>query len=87
MKTVYKYGFSMKTSKFSLLLPVGFKFLSVMFQDEKPQMWCEVVDGVTKEQYDFALFGTGQEIPISAEYLTTFSVGPFIFHLYRVFAA
>lgn len=83
MKTVYKYPFSIGKPKFSLNLPVGWKFLSVLFLDEKPQLWAEVADGVARQDYKFELYGTGQEIPDTAEYLTTFSVGPFIFHLYR----
>lgn len=84
MKTVYKYPFSLKASKFTLLLPNNWKFLSVMFQDEKPQLWAEVLDGVAKSEVNFAIYGTGQEIPMSANYLTTFMVGPFVFHLYTL---
>ena len=83
-KTVYKYPLPLRDSKFSLVLPENFKFLCVMFQNELPFMWAEVAEEVSKTEFQFQLFGTGQEIPESATYLTTYSIGPFVLHLYRL---
>lgn len=81
-KTVYKYPIPIKTQKFSLLLPKGWKFLSAMIQNDQPFLWAEVVDGVERIEQEFSMYGTGQEIPNNAAYLTTFSIGPFVMHLY-----
>jgi len=82
MKFVYKYFFYLKNTKFSLSLPVGWKFLYLRPEDEKIFIWTEVREGAPTETAHFQVFGTGQEIPLSAEYLTSYSVGPFNFHLY-----
>ena len=83
-KLVYKYPYFLKQKKFTLQLPVGWKFLTVMVENEKLFLWAEVRDGVAKENVDFEVFGTGQEIPLTAEYLYTYTVGPFNFHLYML---
>ena len=87
-KAVYKFPIPMKGSCFSLMLPKGWKFLSVIVNDNpcgvRPHLWAECVDGMAKEQVDFALFGTGQEIPMTATYLTSYVVGPFNYHLYKL---
>lgn len=84
MKLVYKYPYFLKNKKFSLQLPLGWEFLTCMVEDEKIYLWAEVREGVEKEEVNFEVFGTGQEIPLSAKYLTTYSVGPLNFHLYRM---
>ena len=71
-KLVYKYPYFLKQKKFTLQLPVGWKFLTVMVENEKLFLWAEVRDGVAKE------------IPLTAEYLYTYTVGPFNFHLYML---
>lgn len=83
MKTVYKYPLPLKSAKFPMLLPQGFKFLKAGIQNEAAFMWAEVVDGDSKKEFNFGLYGTGQEIPISAKYLTTYELGPFVLHLYQ----
>jgi len=82
-KMINKYPFSMKAPKFTLLLPKDFKFLSVAFQGDTPNIWIETVEATVREEFNFQLFGTGQEIPLTAIWLTTFSFGPFVFHLYK----
>ena len=82
MKMVYKYPYFLEQKKFSLQLPKDWKFLTVKPEGEKIFLWAEVKDGMMKEDVNFEVFGTGQEIPLTAEYLTTYSVGPFNFHLY-----
>lgn len=82
-KTVHKFPFSIKQPKFNCVLPVGFKFLDVtVLDEERPHFWIECAEGVERKQFNFQLFGTGQEIPMSATYMTTFTIGPFAFHLY-----
>lgn len=83
-KLIQKYPFSIKAPKFSLLLPKDFKFLSVAFQADTPNFYVEVIDVGNREEVNFQLFGTGQEIPVAATWLTTFVFGPFVFHLFRV---
>ena len=84
MKRVYKYPIPTRKSKFSLLLPEGFKFLRVSFQAEQLQLWAEVMDGAKTIQLDFQVFGTGHDIPPGSKYLTTYDDGPFVFHLYQM---
>lgn len=85
-KVVYKYPLPARSKTFGLVLPKNFKFLRVDFQgpSHSLQMWCEVVREEPTETFNFEVFGTGQEIPLGALYLTTFDDGPFVFHLYRV---
>ncbi len=82
MKKVFKYPIPRNRSKFGVVLPVGYKFIRVSFQDEQLQMWCEVEDNKRSEQANFQCFGTGHEIPLSATWLATYDDGPFVFHLY-----
>ncbi len=84
MKKIYKYPIPCKEPKFSVVLPIGFKFLRLAFQDEQLQMWCEFAAGARTIKTDFQAFGTGHEIPDGAKYLTTYDLGPFVFHLYQV---
>lgn len=84
MKKVYKYPIPRANAKFSVMLPMGFKFLRVSFQAEQLFMWCEVTDGNLASQVNFQLFGTGQELNPNGRYLTTFDDGPFVFHLYQL---
>ena len=83
-KIIQKHPFSIRDPKFTLLLPRDHKFLSVAFQGDTPNFWIETKDSCDRVEFNFQLFGTGQDIPISATYLTTFSFGPFVFHCYRV---
>lgn len=90
MKAVHNHPFSFKSAKFSLELPVGWKFLSVVVSDKGPEhttqtkMYVEVKEGMMKETVNFKLLGTGHEVDDSATFLTTFTVGPFVFHLFKL---
>jgi hypothetical protein len=83
-KVIHKYPFSMKTPKFGIRMPKDFKFLSVQFQDDVPSIWVECCEVSVREEFNFQIFGTGQDIPMSATYLTTFTFGPWVSHLYRL---
>lgn len=84
MKTVYKYPVPRAAKTFSIILPVNFRFLRVHFQEDNIFLWAEVVKDTQTKQFDFQVFGTGQDIPDSAKYLTTYDDGPFVFHLFQV---
>lgn len=84
MKTVYKYPVPRRSKKFSIMLPIGWKFLRVHFQGEQLQLWAEVNPEVVTKQVDFEVFGTGHEIPMSANWLATYDDGPFVFHLFQL---
>lgn len=83
-KTVNKHPIPISNHKFSLMLQTGFKFLRAGVQNENAFMWLEVFPDMPKQQIDFATYGTGQEIPDQAQYLGTYWIGPFVFHLYRL---
>lgn len=82
MKTIYNHQIPIEEEKFSLDLQGGWKFLCVAFKQDKPHMWVEVRDFAPKTQINFQIFGTGQDIPEDAIYLTTYKIGPFTMHLY-----
>ncbi len=84
MKTIYKYPVDMSGHMFSILLPKDFKFLRISLQNDKPFIWCEIEKDADKVKTDFRLFGTGQDIPGSANYLGTYDYGPLVLHLYRL---
>lgn len=81
-QTVFKYDMPIQKAKYQLLLPRGFKFLRVGFQNEKLFMWAQVTKDIGAELYDFVVVGTGHEVPAGAKYLTTYDYGPYVFHLY-----
>lgn len=83
-RTLFKYPIPRNRPKFSVLLPVGFRFARVNFQGEQLMMWADVDRDAKQEQYDFQCFGTGQDIPEHAKYLTSYDDGPFVFHLFQV---
>lgn len=84
IKSVYKWPFSLRETKFSLHLPIGWKLLRVAMQNDRPCIWAEVFDGAERKDFSFEVFGTGQEIPETATWLATYDVGPFVFHLYQL---
>jgi len=84
MRCVFKYPFSIKSTKFELLLPIGWKFLTVMVQDERPHLYAEVPEGTAKQEVSFAVYGTSHEIPDGATWIHSYDIGPFVFHLYRL---
>jgi hypothetical protein len=83
-KRVFKYPFSMLSPKFSLFLPKDFKFLTVAFQGDTPNLWAEVTDLTTTEEFHFQVFGTGHDIPVDDIWLGTFYFGPYVYHLYQI---
>ncbi len=85
MRRVYKYPIPSATkNKFSVALPVMYKFLRVSFQETQLHMWCEVEPDSKTEIVEFQCYGTGQDIAANAFHLTTYDMGPFVFHLYRL---
>lgn len=84
MRVIYKYPVDLSGHSFSHMLPKDFKFLRVALQNEKPFIWIELNTDHDKVKTDFRLFGTGQDIPASGQYLGTYDYGPLVLHLYRV---
>lgn len=84
MKTIYKYKIDTDSPKFSIDMPIGWKFIRAQLQNGNPFLWAEVKDGVAKKEVHFQLFGTGHEISDDATYLTTYDQGPFVLHLYQL---
>ena len=84
MKKIFKYSIPISKTKFSILLPYEYKVLRVGFQAEQLFMWAEFSDGAQNVQYDFQVFGTGQDIKPGAEYVATYELGPLVMHLYRM---
>lgn len=84
MKTVFKYPITLESRdhKFSAILPHGFKFLRAQLQNGQPFMWLEVDKDANKVEYQFGIWGTGQDIPNNAVFQGTFDYGPLVFHLY-----
>jgi len=85
MKTIYKYEVPIE-DEFSLNLPKGSTFLSLINQRGKPVLYFLVdPEEKTIEKIDFYLAGTGNPILEnidSYEFLGTFEVHPFVFHLF-----
>lgn len=68
-----------------LSIPFGGKIVSVQQQDGIPTMWVlfeQYDEGVT-EQRRFSLYGTGQTIPPSSEYLDTVQCGSYVWHVFE----
>lgn len=83
MKTIHKYPVEL-TGSFAQALPCDSKFLDCQIQHGKPQMWFEVHDYAPLQLRTFHLVGTGQPVPVDAEYLATFQMGDgqLVMHLY-----
>ncbi len=83
-KRVFKYPIPSTAKTFTLLLPGGAKFLTMTWQRDQLMAWFEVQDSARVVERKFESFGTGQEIPDSYKYVSTFMHGPFVFHVYEI---
>jgi len=72
---VFKYTLEI-TGNQRILLPIGYKILTIKMQNLTACMWCLVDEEVEKEVVHFEIFGTGQPIHsgmgVSSEYIGTF---------------
>jgi hypothetical protein len=85
MITIYKYEIPV-TDEFEIELPENATVLCVQIQNGKPYIWVHLFDGGKKEKVKFKIFGTGHELPIADdyEYVGTFQVPPYVWHLFRI---
>ncbi len=76
-------------NKFSHMMPRGTKFLSVQPQHEDIQMWFMMDPGFqvhSEESMELRVFrvvATGEEFKGNLEYLGTFQIGRFVYHLFE----
>ncbi len=82
MRTIWKYPIDV-VDKFVHTMPRGARFLALA---SSPQlaMWFEVESNAPSEERQFAVYGTGHEIPEGVVYLGTIFVSVFVFHVYEV---
>lgn len=76
-RIIWKYGVPM-TDHFALSMPSGAQVLTVQILDGVPQLWALVDPSRPPQQRQFALYGTGWELPHTAQeigvYVGTFQV-------------
>jgi len=82
-RRVYKYPIPMNSMEFTVLLPRGYKVNRVGWQQHELFMWATVDVEAPQDKVKFRLFGTGQEIPDSMEFVATWDLGPLVMHCYR----
>lgn len=66
------------------MLPTGAKFLRTNWQQSNLMIWFEVNIDAPQLEKKFFLYGTGNDIAIDHQYVTTFDNGPFVMHLYEL---
>lgn len=88
MRTVYKYTLD-KHFK-TLQLPLGYKILSVVSQNDVIQLYCLVDKGNREESVDFSVIGTGWDLEESGVHggvehvgTVTTSSGVYVWHVFR----
>lgn len=63
-------------------LPVKARFLRFAMQNGTPTLWCEVMPLAPMITREFCVVGTGQTIPVGAEWVGTCLDGAYVWHLY-----
>lgn len=85
MLSIYKYILPVIDEQ-TILLPVGYRILSVQNQNDYLSLWAIVGMGVEREEVYFRIFGTGQ--PINTEdlegltYLGTVQIKGMVWHVF-----
>jgi hypothetical protein len=85
MKVIWKYPLS--PGRTQLEMPSGAQVLCVQLQGRSPVMWALVDDAIEKEKRDFAVYGTGWDLPDKTEdlnYYGTFQVDGLVFHVFEI---
>jgi hypothetical protein len=85
-KGIYKYPVPV-TASFTLDMPRGAEVLTVQVQHGEPVLWALVDVAASLERREFAVHGTGHEMPEGERrYVGTFQLegGHFIGHLFEV---
>ena len=80
-RTIYKYPMPEYYSLISLD-PLG-KVILVDMQNEVPTMWVELDPDAKGVSREFAIIGTGREVPDDAQHRGSFQDGVFVWHLYE----
>lgn len=87
MKTIFKYQLETEHLQ-TIKLPKGAKVLTGADQRGTICIWAEVDtdNDPDPEERTFAIYGTGHPMKegVSHNFITTFFVGPFVWHLYEV---
>lgn len=91
MKTVYKYNLANKnfSNICTISAPEGAEFLYAGNQHEEMCVWAEVDTNNEMVDYQFEIFGTGEEIKIDMgvdrKYLNSVMLnsGYYVFHIYQ----
>ena len=83
MKTVYKYPLDEKSDIRSASIPRNSKIVHAGMQGDGLCIWAEVdtEEKILNKRY-FSVFGTGSEI--KGNHITTFMMGPYVWHLYEL---
>lgn len=86
MKTIHKYTLVVTDNQF-VDMPKWAKILSVQVQNNIPCIWAEVNTDMPIEKRCFEIFGTGnpihEDMGVSREYIGTFQMIHFVWHLYE----
>jgi hypothetical protein len=82
VRTIYKYRLDANDGQIDIHDDA--KILAVGMQDGYLHLWAAVYTSKRRVTRKFKVFGTGWEIPGGAEYVGTFFVGPFVWHLHEV---
>lgn len=87
MKTIYKYKLIGASSQ-TIEMPVGAEVLTIQVQNEIPCIWVIVDPYYSLEKRVFEIFGTGHEIPYSAnrKYIGTYQLNNrcLVFHCFEL---
>ena len=79
---IWKYEVPV-TDEFTIELPNAFRVLTVQTQRGVPQLWVLVdPDAEFTVPQRFWLVGTGHPITHGGDYIGTFQIGTFVFHLF-----
>lgn len=84
MRQIWKYPIT-QFGEVTLSMPVGARLLTCQLQRGVPTLWA-LVDATPgpRENRTVQLFGTGHDIPRTADYIGTVQVSTFVWHLFEV---
>ena len=83
MRTIYKYNLPFQEEQGTLKIPKGYQIIHFGVQSGLPTLWVEVDSDQPSEEVQYAVFGTGWEIPPDWEHVGTWMESIFVWHLYR----
>jgi len=84
MVQIFKYPLETFTQEIEL--PLGAVFLHAECQHNNPVMWFRVDTENETEKRTFTMIGTGHKFePMGQRFLTTFTQGPFVWHLHETY--